>query len=35
VPPGAKVVPKDPREYLNKMRFHQSVASARDYGLLR
>jgi homoserine kinase type II len=35
VPPGAKVVPKDPREYLSKMRFHQSVASARDYGLLR
>jgi homoserine kinase type II len=35
VPPGAKVVPKDPLEYLNRMRFHQSVASARDYGLLR
>jgi homoserine kinase type II len=35
VPPGAKVVPKDPREYLKKMRFHRSVTSARDYGLLR
>ena len=35
VPPGAKVVPKDPLEYLRKMRFHRSVASARDYGLLR
>jgi homoserine kinase type II len=35
VPPGAKVVPKDPLEYLNKMRFHQSVTSARQYGLLR
>jgi homoserine kinase type II len=35
VPPGAKVVPKDPREYLKKMRFHRNVASARDYGLLR
>jgi homoserine kinase type II len=35
VPPGAKVVPKDPIEYLRKMRFHRAVASARDYGLLR
>ena len=35
VPPGAKVVPKDPVEYLKKMRFHRAVASARDYGLLR
>jgi homoserine kinase type II len=35
VPPGAKVVPKDPLEYLGKMRFHRAVASARDYGLLR
>ncbi|WP_158814729.1 homoserine kinase [Methylocapsa sp. S129] len=35
VPPGAKVVPKDPIEYLKKMRFHRAVASARDYGLLR
>jgi len=35
VPPGAKVVPKDPLEYLRKMRFHRGVASAREYGLLR
>jgi homoserine kinase type II len=35
VPPGAKVVPKDPLEYLKKMRFHRGVSSARDYGLLR
>jgi homoserine kinase type II len=35
VPAGAKVVPKDPLEYLKKMRFHRSVVSARDYGLLR
>lgn len=33
VPPGALVRPKDPLEYLRKLRFHQSVASVRDYGL--
>jgi homoserine kinase type II len=33
VPPGALVKPKDPLEYARKLRFHQSVASARDYGL--
>ena len=33
VPEGALVTPKDPLEYLKKLRFHQSVASARDYGL--
>lgn len=32
VPPGALVKPKDPIEYLVKMRFHQQVVSARDYG---
>jgi homoserine kinase type II len=32
VPPGALVAPKDPREYLTKMRFHRGVADARDYG---
>ena len=32
VPPGALVTPKDPREYLRKLRFHQNVASADDYG---
>jgi homoserine kinase type II len=34
VPPGALVKPKDPLEYVRKLRFHQSVASVRDYGLL-
>jgi homoserine kinase type II len=33
VPPGALVRPKDPLEYVRKLRFHQSVASVRDYGL--
>lgn len=33
VPPGALVTPKDPREYLRKLRFHQGVATASDYGL--
>ncbi len=33
VPPGALVKPKDPLEYLRKLRFHQSVSSVRDYGL--
>ena len=33
VPPGALVKPKDPLEYARKLRFHQSVASVRDYGL--
>lgn len=33
VPAGALVRPKDPREYLAKLRFHQSVRSASDYGL--
>jgi homoserine kinase type II len=32
VPPGALVRPKNPLEYLAKMRFHQRVVSARDYG---
>ena len=35
VPAGAKVVPKNPLEYLVKLRFHQKVVSARDYGLLK
>lgn len=34
VPPGALVKPKDPVEYVKKLRFHQHAASARDYGLL-
>ena len=33
VPPGALVRPKDPLEYVRKLRFHQTVASVRDYGL--
>jgi len=33
VPPGALVKPKDPLEYVRKLRFQQSVASVRDYGV--
>lgn len=33
VPPGAQVTPKDPTEYLAKLRFHQKVASPGEYGL--
>jgi len=33
VPPGALVKPKDPVEYFRKLRFHQTVASVRDYGI--
>jgi homoserine kinase type II len=33
VPPGAKVAPKNPLEYRDKLRFHQRVKSAADYGL--
>ncbi len=33
VPPGALVQPKDPLEFVRKLRFHQSVDSVRDYGL--
>jgi homoserine kinase type II len=32
VPPGALVTPKDPIEYVRKLRFHRKVTSARDYG---
>ncbi len=32
VPPGALVRPKDPLEYLNKLRFHRTVSSAGAYG---
>jgi len=35
VPEGALVTPKDPMEYLKKLRFHQSVTSAQAYGLER
>ncbi|MGJ0396414.1 MAG: homoserine kinase [Methylocystis sp.] len=33
VPAGALVRPKDPREYLAKLQFHQSAADAGVYGL--
>ena len=33
VPPGALVRPKDPLEYVRKLRFQQGVNSIRDYGL--
>jgi homoserine kinase type II len=33
VPPGALVRPKDPLEYVRKLRFHQAVKSVRDYGI--
>jgi homoserine kinase type II len=32
VPPGALVAPKNPLEYRTKLRFHQRVVSALDYG---
>jgi homoserine kinase type II len=32
-PPGALVSRKDPLEYVRKLRFHQSLASARELGL--
>lgn len=32
-PPGAFVRPKDPLEYLRKLRFHQGVRGIGDYGL--
>src|SRR6476646_1508512 len=34
VPDGALVRPKDPLEYYRKLRFHQSVKSVQDYGLV-
>jgi homoserine kinase type II len=33
VPAGALVRPKDPLEYLKKLRFHRRIDHARDYGL--
>jgi len=33
VPPGALVKPKDPMEYVRKLRFHQGVAHVREYGI--
>ncbi len=34
VPPGALVKPKDPLEYVKRLRFHQRSNSARDLGLM-
>jgi homoserine kinase type II len=33
VPPGALVKPKDPLEYVRKLRFQQGVKTLRDYGV--
>ena len=33
VPPGALVKPKDPVEYLRKLRFHRTIDDAAGYGL--
>lgn len=33
VPPGALVRPKDPLEYLARLRFHHTIERAADYGL--
>jgi homoserine kinase type II len=33
VPEGALVTPKDPLEYLRRLRFHQKVRSIADYGV--
>ena len=33
VPPGALVVPKNPAEYITRLRFHSSVRSASQYGI--
>ena len=33
VPQGALVTPKDPLEYVRKLRFHQKVTNAREYGI--
>ena len=33
VPPGALVVPKNPIEYVEKLRFHQCVNNAAGYGI--
>jgi homoserine kinase type II len=33
VPPGALVVPKDPKEYYSKLRFHRAIDTPSAYGL--
>ena len=32
-PPGALVRPKDPLEYLRRLRFHRGITNPREYGL--
>ena len=32
-PPGAFVKPKNPKEYLTRLRFHRGVSSPAGYGL--
>ncbi|GEO79995.1 homoserine kinase [Pararhodospirillum oryzae] len=34
-PPGALVRPKDPQEYVHKLRFHQAIGGAGAYGVTR
>ena len=33
VPPGALVRPKNPAEYVAKLRFHQRTGSVRELGI--
>jgi homoserine kinase type II len=33
-PEGSLVVKKDPLEYMNRLRFHRSIASASEYGVI-
>ncbi len=33
VPPGALVKPKNPLDYLTRLRFHQRITSSSEYGL--
>ena len=33
VPPGALVTPKNPAEYIAKLKFHQGIEKASLYGL--
>jgi hypothetical protein len=35
VPANALVHPKDPREYIQKLRVHRQSQSVREFGLLR
>jgi homoserine kinase type II len=35
VPPDALVHPKNPLEYVKKLRFHQNIGGTRELGLLR